>query len=159
MIGILKLKKKPKNKRKDGMAKSLLLVGSGLRTLLDLEKSTITKVVEFGTLFVIITTADSGINRKGIMTMKEKVLCVLCAILLVVTFNVLGQAQLNDRYTKDAVIVEVEGNIISAEDTAGNVWCYEVKGDTVPSVGTRVVLTMLAMGSDTIYDDRVVDVE
>ena len=159
MIGILKLEKKLKNKRKDGMVKSLLPVDSGLRTLLDLEKLTITKVVEFGTLFVIITTADSGINRKGIMTMKEKVLCVLCAILLVITFNVLGQAQLNDRYTKDAVIVEVEGNIISAEDTAGNVWCYEVEGDTVPQVGTRVVLTMLAMGSDTIYDDRVVDVE
>lgn len=91
--------------------------------------------------------------------MREKVLCVLCAILLVVTFNVLGQAQLNDRYTRDAVIVEVEGNTISAEDTAGNVWCYDVEGDTVPRVGTKVVLTMLAMGSDTIYDDQVVDVE
>lgn len=159
MIGILKLKKKLKNKRKDGMAKSLLPVDSGLRMLLDLEKSTITKVVEFGTLFVIITTADNGTNRKGIMTMREKVLCVLCAILLVVTFNVLGQAQLNDRYTRDAVIVEVEGNTISAEDTAGNVWCYDVEGDTVPRVGTKVVLTMLAMGSDTIYDDQVVDVE
>lgn len=91
--------------------------------------------------------------------MSEKVLCVLCAILLVVTFNVLGQAQLNDRYTRDAVVVAVEGNTISAEDTTGNVWCYDVEGDTVPCVGTRVVLTMLAMGSDTIYDDRVVDVE
>ena len=91
--------------------------------------------------------------------MREKVLCVLCAILLIVTFNALGQAQLNDRYTRDAVIVEVEGNTISAEDTVGNVWCYEVEGDTVPHVGTKVVLTMLAMGSDTIYDDRVIDVE
>jgi len=91
--------------------------------------------------------------------MSEKMLCVLCAILLVVTFNVLGQAQLNDRYTREAVVVEVDGNIISAEDTTGNVWCYEVEGDTVPQVGTHVVLTMLAMGSDTIYDDQVVDVE
>lgn len=91
--------------------------------------------------------------------MSEKLLCVLCAILLVVTFNVLGQAQLNDRYTREAEVVEVQGHTISAEDTTGNVWCYEVEGDTVPSVGTHVVLTMLAMGSDTIYDDRVVDVE
>ena len=91
--------------------------------------------------------------------MSEKMLCVLCAILLVVTFNVLGQAQLNDRYTREAVVVEVDGNIISAEDTTGNVWCYEVEGDTVPQVGTHVVLTMLAMGSNTIYDDQVVDVE
>ena len=49
--------------------------------------------------------------------MSEKLLCVLCAILLVVTFNVLGQAQLNDRYTKEAVVVEVQGHTISAEDT------------------------------------------
>ena len=159
MIGILKLEKKPKNKRKDGMAKSLLLVDSGLRMLLDLEKSTVTKVVEFGMLFVIITTADSGTNRKGIMTMREKMLCVLCAILLVVTFNALAEATANDKYTREAIVVEVEGNIISAEDTTGNVWCYEVEGDTVPQVGTHVVLTMLAMGSDTIYDDQVVDVE
>ena len=91
--------------------------------------------------------------------MSEKLLCVLCAILLVVTFNVLGQAQLNDRYTREAVVVEVQGHTISAEDTTGNVWCYDVEGDTVPSVGTHVVLTMLAIGSDTIYGDQVVDVQ
>ena len=91
--------------------------------------------------------------------MSEKLLCVLCAILLVVTFNVLGQVQLNDRYTKEAVVVEVQGHTISAEDTTGNVWCYDVEGDTVPCAGTHVVLTMLAMGSDTIYDDQVVDVQ
>lgn len=91
--------------------------------------------------------------------MREKVLCVLCAILLVVTFNALGQAQLNDRYTRDAIVVDVEGNTISAEDPTGNVWCYDVEGDAVPQVGTHVVLTMLTMGSDTIYDDQVIDVE
>jgi hypothetical protein len=90
---------------------------------------------------------------------SEKVLCVVMAVLFVLLFNALGQAQLNDRYTREAVVVEVEGNIISAEDTTGNVWCYEVEGDTVPHVGAHVVLTMLAMGSDTIYDDQVVNVE
>ena len=90
--------------------------------------------------------------------MREKLLCVVCAVLLVVTFTTLGEAQLADRYTRDAVVVEVDGHIISAEDSTGNVWCYEVEGDTVPQVGTHVVLTMLAMGSETIYDDQVVDV-
>ena len=89
----------------------------------------------------------------------EKVLCVVMCVLFVVMNMVMAEAQLNDRYTREAVVVEVEGNTISAEDTTGNVWCYDVEGDTVPCVGTRVVLTMLAMGSDTIYDDRVVDVE
>jgi hypothetical protein len=69
------------------------------------------------------------------------------------------EATVNDRYTREATVIEVDGNIISAEDSTGNVWCYEVDGDTVPRVGTEVVLTMLAMGSDTIYDDQVVDVE
>lgn len=90
---------------------------------------------------------------------SEKVLCVVMCVLFVVMNMVMAEAQLNDRYTREAVIVEVEGNTISAEDTTGNVWCYDVEGDTVPCVGTHVVLTMLAMGSDTIYDDQVVDVE
>ena len=91
--------------------------------------------------------------------MSEKVLCVVMCVLFVVMNMVMAEATLNDRYTREAVVVEVEGNTISAEDTTGNVWCYDVEGDTVPCVGTRVVLTMLAMGSDTIYDDQVVDVE
>ena len=89
---------------------------------------------------------------------SEKVLCVVMCVLFVVVNMVMAEAQLNDRYTREAVVVEVEGNTISAEDTTGNVWCYDVEGDTVPQVGTHVVLTMLAMGSDTIYDDQVVDV-
>lgn len=90
---------------------------------------------------------------------SEKVLCVIMCVLFVVMNMAMAEATLNDRYTREAVVVEVKGNTISAEDTTGNVWCYDVEGDTVPCVGTHVVLTMLAMGSDTIYDDQVVDVE
>lgn len=90
---------------------------------------------------------------------SEKILCVVMCVLFVVMNMVMAEAQLNDRYTREAVVVEVEGNLISAEDATGNVWCYEVEGDTVPCVGTQVILTMLAMSSETIYDDQVVDVE
>ena len=90
---------------------------------------------------------------------SEKVLCVVMCVLFVVMNMVMAEATINDRYTREAVVVEVEGSIISAEDTTGNVWCYEVEGDTLPQVGTRVALIMLARGSDTIYDDQVVDVE
>ena len=90
--------------------------------------------------------------------MKKIMLCVVCAVLLMVMFNAMVTATLNDRYTREAVVIAVDAHTISAEDTTGNVWCYDVEGDTVPCVGTRVVLTMLAMGSDTIYDDQVVDV-
>jgi hypothetical protein len=90
---------------------------------------------------------------------KESILCIAVAVLFMLLFNALGEAQLADRYTRAGVVVEVEGQTVSVEDTTGNVWCYDVEGDTVPCVGTKVVLTMLAMGSDTIYDDQVVDVE
>ena len=90
--------------------------------------------------------------------MRDKVLCVLCAVLLVVMLNAMATATHNDKYTREATVVEVDGYTISAEDTTGNVWCYEVEGDTVPQVGTHVVLTLLRMGTDTIYDDQVVDV-
>jgi hypothetical protein len=90
---------------------------------------------------------------------REKMMCVVVAILFVLLFNVLGEATLNDKYTREAVVVEVQGHTISAEDATGNVWCYDVEGDTVPCVGTHVVLTMMAMGTDTIYDDHVVDVQ
>ena len=90
--------------------------------------------------------------------MSKAVLCVVCAVLLGMMFNAMTTATLNDRYTTEAMVVEVDGQTISAEDTTGNVWCYTIKGDTVPQVGDRVTLTLLAMGSDTIYDDKVVDV-
>ena len=91
--------------------------------------------------------------------MSERVACIILCVLFVLCTTAMAEAQLNDRYTREAVVVEVQGHTISAEDTTGNVWCYDVEGDTVPRVGTEVVLTMLAMGSDTIYDDQVVDVE
>lgn len=91
--------------------------------------------------------------------MRNKVLCVVVAVLFVLLMGAMAEAQLADRYTRDAVIVEVDGYIISAEDTTGNVWCYEVEGDTVPQPGTHVVLTLLHMGTDTIYDDQVIEVE
>ncbi len=91
--------------------------------------------------------------------MSEKIMCVITVVLLVALVITLANATINDRYTTEAMIVEVDGQTISAEDGTGNVWCYTVNGDTVPRVGERVVLTLLAMGTDTIYDDRVVDVE
>ena len=90
---------------------------------------------------------------------REKMLCVVVCVLFFVMNMAMAEAQFNDRYTREAVVVEVQEHTISAEDAEGNVWCYDVEGDTVPRAGTHVVLTMLAMGSDTIYDDRVVDVE
>lgn len=90
--------------------------------------------------------------------MSEKSMCVIAVVLMVALMVALTNATINDRYTTEAMVVEVDGQTISAEDTTGNVWCYTVDGDTVPRVGERVVLTLLAMGTDTIYDDKVVDV-
>lgn len=90
---------------------------------------------------------------------RSKVLCVIVAVLFVLLMCAMAEAQLADRYTRDAVIVEVDGHIVSAEDTTGNVWCYEIEDDVMPQADTHVVLTLLRMGTDTIYDDQVIEVE
>lgn len=94
-----------------------------------------------------------------IMKTKEIIIVILAAAMMIGLFNILNQACENDRYTADAVVTEVEGCIVTATDSTGNEWCYEVEGDTLPRVGTEVVLTMRANGTTTIYDDEVVGIE
>ena len=91
--------------------------------------------------------------------MGIRVVCVIVVILFIACLGAMMEATVNDRYTREATVIEVDGTVISAEDSTGNVWSYEVDGDTMPQIGSKVVLTLLAMGSDTIYDDRVVSVE
>ena len=93
------------------------------------------------------------------MKTKEVMIVILAAAMMIGLFSILNKACENDRYTADAVVTEIEGCIITATDSAGNEWCYEVKGDTLPRVGTKVVLTMRANGTTTIYDDEVVGIE
>jgi hypothetical protein len=93
------------------------------------------------------------------MKTKEVITVILAAAMMVGFFGILNKACENDRYTTEAVITKIEGCIITATDSAGNKWCYEVKGDTLPRVGTKVVLTMRANGTTTIYDDEVVGIE
>ena len=93
------------------------------------------------------------------MKTKEVMIVILAAAMMIGLFSILNKACENDRYTADAVVTEVEGCIITATDSTGNEWCYEVKGDTLPRVGTKVVLTMRANGTTTIYDDEVVGIE
>lgn len=93
------------------------------------------------------------------MKTKEVIIIILVAAMMIGLFGILNKACENDRYTADAVVTEVEGYIITATDNTGNEWCYEVKGDTLPRVDTKVVLTMRANGTTTIYDDEVVGIE
>lgn len=93
------------------------------------------------------------------MKTKEVIIVILAAAMMIGLFNILNKACENDRYIANAVVTEVEGCIVTATDSTGNEWCYEVKGDTLPRVGTKVVLTMRANGTTTIYDDKVVGIE
>ena len=90
--------------------------------------------------------------------MSERVACVVLCVLFVLCNTVMMEATVNDRYTREAVVVEVDGTIISAEDNSGNVWCYEVEGDA-PCVGSTVDVHMYTNHTDGyIYDDEIVDV-
>ena len=93
------------------------------------------------------------------MEAKKIIIVILAAAMMFGVFTMVNKACENDRYTTEAVVTEVEGCIITATDSTGIEWCYEVEGDTLPRVGTEVVLTIRANGTTTIYDDEVVDVE
>ena len=92
----------------------------------------------------------------------SKRLTEMLSMLMVVVFFVgalCACSYVETHYTrKDCVVVETEGQLVTVEDRAGYVWCYEVE-DTAPSVGTVVDLHMYTNNTDSyIYDDEVVSV-
>lgn len=87
--------------------------------------------------------------------MKTKVFAVIavlvvCLILVMTTHN---------QYELEAVVVEVNGAVVTVEDSTGNLWDYEVDADAVPVVGTQVTLLMQDMNTESIYDDQIVGIE
>ena len=58
-------------------------------------------------------------------------------------------------YNKEAVVVDNADGVVTCEDEAGELWCYEGEA----SIGESVVLTMYSKGTHTIYDDEIVSVK
>lgn len=87
--------------------------------------------------------------------MKAKMFAVVAVLVVCLTLVMTARKQ----YTLDAVVVEVNGAVVTVEDSTGNLWDYEVDADAVPAVGTQVTLFMQDMNTESIYDDQIVGVE
>jgi hypothetical protein len=87
--------------------------------------------------------------------MKTKVFAVIAVLVMCLTLVMTARNQ----YALDAVVVEVNGAVVTVEDSTGNLWDYEVDTDAVPAVGTQVTLFMQDMGTESTYDDQIVGVE
>lgn len=87
--------------------------------------------------------------------MKTKVFAVIAVLVVCLTLVMTAHNQ----YALDAVVVEVDGAMVTVEDSTGNLWGYEVDADATPTVGTQVTLFMQDMGTESIYDDQIVGVE
>lgn len=87
--------------------------------------------------------------------MKTKVFAILAVLVVCLTLAMTAHNQ----YALDAVVVEVNGAVVTVEDNTGNLWDYEADADAVPVVGTQVTLLMQDMSTESIYDDQIVGVE
>lgn len=87
--------------------------------------------------------------------MKTRVFAILAVLVVCLTLAMTAHNQ----YALDAVVVEVNGAVVTVEDSTGNLWDYEVDADAVPVVGTQVTLFMQGMDTESIYDDQIVGVE
>lgn len=92
---------------------------------------------------------------------KEKIkVVVLGTFLTVVMFAAIGMVgTMENTYTrKDCVVVAVQGNMVTAEDTCGYVWSWFVDEDTNIYKGDKVDLKMdTRCTNGTVYDDEVID--
>ena len=86
--------------------------------------------------------------------MKAKVFAMIAVLVVCLTLTMTARSQ----YTLDAVVVEVNGAVVTVEDSTGNLWDYEVDADAVPVVGACVTLFMQDMDTESIYDDQIVGV-
>ena len=61
-------------------------------------------------------------------------------------------------YTSTGTVIDTQVQRVYVEDTVGNVWCYEAKGD-VPSIGSTVELQMCTNSTTkNACDDEIVEV-
>lgn len=72
---------------------------------------------------------------------------------VIMLLGVLGHYE--HQYTRDVVVVEVQGQEVTVEDKQGNLWCFN---GTDYTVDQELVVVMYDNQTSTIYDDEIVKV-
>lgn len=68
----------------------------------------------------------------------------------------IANAKADNTYTINATVVNVESDIVSCEDSNGDIWEFYSEGY---KVNDMLILVMDSNHTETIYDDMVVDVQ
>ena len=85
--------------------------------------------------------------------MKNLISKFIGVIIILILFTIVGKYETH--YNRQGTITEKKNNIITIEDTAGNLWEYETNSSDF-SIGKKVELKMYNNGTDiNIYDDKI----
>lgn len=77
-------------------------------------------------------------------------------LVFAVIFLIWGTASyIEQNYSRDCVVYEINGDTITAEDNTGNLWDFEADGSQF-KVGEAIILKMNTKCTDSyIYDDEI----
>ena len=77
--------------------------------------------------------------------MIKRIMIVLTVIMML---GVLGHYE--HQYTRDVVVVDIQGQEVTVEDKQGNLWCFN---GTDYTVDQKITVVMCDNYTSTIYDD------
>lgn len=85
--------------------------------------------------------------------MKNLISKFIGVTIILILFTIVGTYETH--YNRQGIITEKDNNVITIEDTIGNLWEYETNSSEF-SIGKKVELKMYNNGTDTnIYDDKI----
>lgn len=87
--------------------------------------------------------------------MNKVITMILCVLAIFVSLGF--ETEMTVCYTRDCVLVWYDDGDAVFEDTTGNLWAVPEEECEIP-VGTDCVLVLDSLGTPSIYDDVIVEV-
>ena len=84
------------------------------------------------------------------------VVMIIGYLIMIALIDITTTDDVNNTYYRSAIVTDVRGKEVYLEDTTHNVWCVE--DDSLQMYG-RYILTMDNMGTETIFDDEIIEVK
>ena len=78
----------------------------------------------------------------------------MIVLVVIMMLGVLGHYE--HQYTRDVVVVDIQGQEVTVEDKQGNLWCFN---GTDYTVDQKITVVMCDNYTSTIYDDEIVKVK
>jgi hypothetical protein len=99
--------------------------------------------------------------KKRVLEVEEamvgaSVVMIIGYLIIIALIHITTTDDANNTYYRSAIVTDVKGKEVYLEDTTHNVWCVE--DDSLQMYG-RYILTMDSMGTETIFDDEIIEVK